>query len=232
MEPLKSEQKIVWKSDSSRKTDDVSTKDMNRLNRSVSSVHLESYLQTSIGKACCVYVLFFVVLQAQHNRGKGNLAISSILQGISQCWAKRVARWQMGTRTLSLTSCCCSKKAVLLVRDKKSWWWELEEPEDTELMWSPMDWVLVAAMPCAGLYSVLCVCVCVRARSLLVTPAWSGHSLFGCNVSAGMDVSTCSQKLCRCIKQTTTKWTDRLCGERMDSPTENYIPITRQMYRL
>lgn len=130
------------------------------------SVHLESYLQTSTGKACFVCVLFFVALQAQHNRGRGNSAISPILQGISQCWVKRAARWQMGRRTLSLTSCCCSKKAVPLGRDRKSWWLGLEEPEDTELMWSPMDWVPVVGMPRAGLYSVLCLYMCVCACAL------------------------------------------------------------------
>lgn len=162
MELLKWDQNIVWKSDSRRKTDDVSTKGINWLNRSASSVHLELYLQTSIGKSCFVYVLFFVALQAQHNRGRGNLAISPILQGICQCWADKVARSQMGTRTLNLTSCCCSKKAVPLLRDSKSWWLGLEDPENAELVQSPVDWVLVAATPWAGLYSALCVCVCVR----------------------------------------------------------------------
>ena len=208
MKPLKWEQNILWKSSCSRKTEDVSTKVINQLNRSAPSVHLESHLQTSIGKSCFVYVLFFVALQSQHNRGRGNLAIiSPILQVESHCWAKRVARWQMGTRTLSPTSCCCSKKAVPLVRGGKSWWMELEEPEDAKLVQSPMDWVLVTVMPCAGLYSVLCVCAC----ALLVTPVWLGHSLLELNVSAWMNSNTCSQKLCRCIKQAMTKWTDRHC---------------------
>lgn len=147
-----------WHSDSRRKTDYVSTKGINWLNRSLSSVHLESHPQNSARETCFVYALFFGALQAQLNCRRQYLTISPTLPVINLWQAKRVARRQTGTRTLSPGSCCCSKKAVPLVR--KSWWlgWgSLRTPNSYKAPWTGHP----------SINGTLTVCVqCLR---------WHGH---------------------------------------------------------